>query len=157
MGEVRFIVSLDSSAFKRGSEEVKAQVRRITDEVKVEGGKMQREFDVIGQSMGSSMGKYLAAFGGAAVFKQLIGDMVRVRGEFQKADTAIRTMLGSKEKADELMSQVRDYAKISPLEFGDITKATQTMLSFDVEAAKVPVYIKAIGDISMGESGKKCA
>lgn len=154
MGEVRFIVSLDSRAFKRGSEEVKAQVRRITEEVKVEGGKMQREFDGIGKSMGSSMGKYLAAFGGAAVFKQLIGDMVRVRGEFQKADTAIRTMLGSKEKADELMSQVRDYAKISPLEFGDITKATQTMLSFDVEAAKVPGYIKAIGDISMGESGK---
>lgn len=154
MGEVRFIVSLDSSAFKSGSEEVKAQVRRITEEVKVEGGKMQREFDGIGKSMGSTMGKYLAAFGGAAVFKQLIGDMVRVRGEFQKADTAIRTMLGSKEKADELMGQVRDYAKISPLEFGDITKATQTMLSFDVEAAKVPGYIKAIGDISMGESGK---
>lgn len=154
MSEVKFVISLDSRAFKSGSEEVKAQVRRITDEVKVEGGKMQREFDLIGKSMGSSMGKYLAAFGGAAVFKQLIGDMVRVRGEFQKADTAIRTMLGSKEKADELMSQVRDYAKISPLEFGDITKATQTMLSFDVEAAKVPGYIKAIGDISMGESGK---
>ena len=154
MSEVKFIISLDSRAFKSGSEDVKAQVRRITEEVKVEGGKMQREFDGIGKSMGSSMGKYLAAFGGAAVFKQLIGDMVRVRGEFQKADTAIRTMLGSKEKADELMSQVRDYAKISPLEFGDITKATQTMLSFDVEAAKVPGYIKAIGDISMGESGK---
>lgn len=154
MSEVKFIISLDSRAFKSGSEEVKAQVRRITEEVKVEGAKMQREFDGIGKSMGSSMGKYLAAFGGAAVFKQLIGDMVRVRGEFQKADTAIRTMLGSKEKADELMSQVRDYAKISPLEFGDITKATQTMLSFDVEAAKVPGYIKAIGDISMGESGK---
>lgn len=154
MSEVKFVISLDSRAFKSGSEEVKAQVRRITEEVKVEGGKMQREFDGIGKSMGSSMGKYLAAFGGAAVFKQLIGDMVRVRGEFQKADTAIRTMLGSKEKADELMSQVRDYAKISPLEFSDITKATQTMLSFDVEAAKVPGYIKAIGDISMGESGK---
>ena len=154
MSEVKFVISLDSRAFKSGSEEVKAQVRRITEEVKVEGAKMQREFDGIGKSMGNSMGKYLAAFGGAAVFKQLIGDMVRVRGEFQKADTAIRTMLGSKEKADELMSQVRDYAKISPLEFGDITKATQTMLSFDVEAAKVPGYIKAIGDISMGESGK---
>lgn len=154
MSEVKFIISLDSRAFKSGSEEVKAQVRRITEEVKVEGAKMQREFDGIGKSMGNSMGKYLAAFGGAAVFKQLIGDMVRVRGEFQKADTAIRTMLGSKEKADELMSQVRDYAKISPLEFGDITKATQTMLSFNVEANKVPQFIKAIGDVSMGESGK---
>lgn len=154
MSEVKFIISLDSRAFKSGSEDVKAQVRRITEEVKVEGGKMQREFDGIGKSMGSSMGRYLAAFGGAAVFKQLIGDMVRVRGEFQKADTAIRTMLGSKEKADELMGQVRDYAKISPLEFSDITKATQTMLSFNVEANKVPQFIKAIGDVSMGESDK---
>ncbi len=154
MSEVKFIISLDSRAFKSGSEEVKAQVRRITEEVKVEGTKMQREFDGIGKSMGNSMGKYLAAFGGAAVFKQLIGDMVRVRGEFQKADTAIRTMLGSKEKADELMSQVREYAKISPLEFSDITKATQTMLSFNVEANKVPQFIKAIGDVSMGESDK---
>lgn len=154
MSEVKFIISLDSRAFKSGSEEVKAQVRRITEEVKVEGGKMQREFDSIGKSMGSSMGKYLAAFGGAAVFKQLIGDMVRVRGEFQKADTAIRTMLGSKEKADELMSQVRDYAKISPLEFGDITKATQMMISFNIEATKVPQFIKAIGDVSMGEKDR---
>ena len=56
MSEVKFIISLDSRAFKSGSEEVKAQVRRITEEVKVEGAKMQREFDGIGKSMGSSMG-----------------------------------------------------------------------------------------------------
>ena len=64
MGEVRFIVSLDSSAFKRGSEEVKAQVRRITDEVKVEGGKMQREMDNAGAGMVDALKKHLAALGG---------------------------------------------------------------------------------------------
>lgn len=154
MSEVKFIISLDSRAFKSGSEEVKVQVRRITEEVKVEGAKMRREFDGIGKYFGDSLKKYLTGLGGALAFKTLLDNMVKVRGEFQKADTAIRTMLGSKEKADELMSQVRDYAKISPLEFSDITKATQTMLSFNVEANKVPQFIKAIGDVSMGESDK---
>ncbi len=86
--------------------------------------------------------------------KELISDIIRVRGEFQQADTAIQTMLGSKEKADMLLSKVRDYAKISRLEFGDITKATQMMLGFNIEAEKVPGFIKAIGDVSMGESSR---
>ena len=101
-----------------------------------------------------SMTKALGAIGGVAVLKGLASQMISVRAEFQKADTAIQTMLGSKEQADKLMAQVREYAKISPLEFGDITRATQMMLSFNIEAEKVPGFIKAIGDVSMGESGR---
>ena len=68
--------------------------------------------------------KALGVIGGAATLKALVSEMVRVRGEFQAADTAIQTLLGNKEKADELMSQVREYAKISPLEFSDVTAST---------------------------------
>lgn len=84
--------------------------------------------------------------------KEFLSNMVRVRGEFQAVDTAIQTLLGSKEKADELMSQVREYAKISPLEFSDVTQATQMMLGFNIEAEKVPRYLQAIGDVSMGDT-----
>ena len=97
------------------------------------------------------MGKGLLAGMG---LKELASDIIRVRGQFQQADTAITTLLGSKERADELLSQVREYAKISPLEFSDITSAAQMMLGFNIEAEKVPGFIKAIGDVSMGESGK---
>lgn len=76
----------------------------------------------------------------------------KLRDEFQAVDTAIQTLLGSKEKADELMSQVREYAKISPLEFSDVTQATQMMLGFNIEAEKVPRYLQAIGDVSMGDT-----
>lgn len=92
----------------------------------------------------------LAGFG----LKELGSEIIRVRGQFQQADTAIQTLLGNKEKADALLSKVREYAKISPLEFGDITKATQMMLGFNIEAEKVPGFIKAIGDVSMGESSR---
>lgn len=105
--------------------------------------KMKSEIMGLGAGM-------LAGFG----LKELGAEIVRVRGQFQQADTAIQTLLGSKERADELLSKVRQYAKISPLEFGDITKATQMMLGFNIEAEKVPGFIKAIGDVSMGESGR---
>ena len=97
----------------------------------------------------SNVGKKL--LGGYSI-KEFLSNMVRVRGEFQAADTAIQTLLGSKEKADELMSQVREYAKISPLEFSDVTQATQMMLGFNIEAEKVPRYLQAIGDVSMGDT-----
>lgn len=98
--------------------------------------------------------KALAVIGGFGALKALGSEMIRVRGEFQAADTAIQTLLGSKEKADALMAQVREYAKISSLEFSDVTSATQMMLGFNIEAEKVPKFISAIGDVSMGESGK---
>ena len=61
--------------------------------------------------------KALAVIGGTGVLKALGAEMIRVRGEFQAADTAIETLLGNKEKANALMSQVREFAKISPLNF----------------------------------------
>ena len=105
--------------------------------------KMKKEIMGLGAGM-------LAGFG----LKELGAEIIRVRGQFQQADTAIQTLLGSKEKADAFLSKVRDYAKISPLEFGDITKASQMMLGFNIEAEKVPGFIKAIGDVSMGEAGR---
>ena len=98
--------------------------------------------------------KALAVIGGAGVLKALGSEMIRVRGEFQAADTAIETLLGNKEKANALMSQVREFAKISPLEFSDVTAATQMMLGFNIEAEKVPRYLQAIGDVSMGNTQK---
>lgn len=154
MAELKFIVTMDSSQFSEGANKVMADVKQITSSVEKQGEKIQSQFDGIGKSIGGSMSKYLAMFGGAAALKGLLDQMVRVRSEFQKTDVAIRTMLGSKEKADELMNQVREYAKISPLEIGDITKATQMMISFNIEADKVPQYIKAIGDVSMGEKDR---
>lgn len=96
--------------------------------------------------------KVLAVIGGVGVLKALGSEIIRVRGEFQAADTAIQTLLGSKEKADALMSQVREYAKISSLEFSDVTQATQMMLGFNIEVEKVPRYLQAIGDVSMGDT-----
>lgn len=102
------------------------------------------------QQLSFSLGKLIGMLGGTYALKSLYNQMVAIRSQFQEADVAIQTMLGNKEKADALLMQVREYAKISPLEFGDITAATKMMIGFNIEAEKVPRFIQAIGDISMG-------
>lgn len=133
--------------------EARLSVKKLRDEYVLYKGDAKEVVDS-NNGIAISWKKALAVIGGVAALKQFGSEMLRVRGEFQAADTAIQTLLGNKEKADTLMKQVREYAKISPLEFSDVTKATQMMLGFNIEAEKVPKFISAIGDVSMGESGK---
>lgn len=144
-----------AALFGLTQEQAKARlsVKSLRDEYalfKKEGGDTKEAISDIAQSMKG----WMAGIVGGIGVKEFIGQMIQVRGQFQAADTAIQTLLGSKEKADKLMAQVREYAKISPLEFSDVTAATQMMLGFNIEAEKVPKYLAAIGDVSMGDTQK---
>lgn len=131
------------------SENADEMAKRINEASKDSVGSLSR-IDNSSQNLSFSLGKLIGMLGGTYALKSLYNQMVAIRSQFQAADVAIQTMLGSKEKTDALLMQVRDYAKISPLEFGDITAATKMMVGFNIEAEKVPRYIQAIGDISMG-------
>lgn len=95
----------------------------------------------------------MAVIGGAGVLKALGSEMIRVRGEFQSMQTAIETMVG-KDMAGQLIPQIKELAKISPLTMSDMVGAEKMMLGFNIQAEDTIKYLKAISDISMGESSK---
>ncbi len=97
--------------------------------------------------------KALAVIGGAGVLKALGSEMIRVRGEFQSMQTAIETMVG-KDMVGQLIPQIKELAKISPLTMSDMVGAEKMMLGFNIQAEDTIKYLKAISDISMGESSK---
>lgn len=97
--------------------------------------------------------KTLGIIGGAATLKALGSEIIRVRGEFQSMQTAMETMVG-KDVAGPLMAQVKELAKISPLTMTDMVGAEKMMLGFNIQAEDTIKYLKALSDISMGESGK---
>jgi tape measure domain-containing protein len=97
--------------------------------------------------------KALAVIGGAGVLKALGSEMIRIRGEFQSMQTAIETMVG-KDMAGQLIPQIKELAKISPLTMSDMVGAEKMMLGFNIQAEDTIKYLKAISDISMGESSK---
>lgn len=92
----------------------------------------------------------LAKVGGVVAIEELARNIVKTTGDFQFMQAAIVSLVGSEREGVELMEKLKDFARISPLEVRDVTKAAQTLLGFNVELEKVPDMIQRIGDVSMG-------
>lgn len=103
--------------------------------------------------IGISLKKAFAVIGGVAVIKQLGSEIIRVRGEFQSMQTAIETLVG-KDMASNLIPQIKELAKTSPLTLTDMVGAEKMMLGFNINAEDTIRYLQALGDISMGNSQK---
>ena len=132
--------------------EARLSVKKLRDEYTLykNDGKQVVETN---EGIAISWKKALAVIGGAGVLKALGSEMIRVRGEFQSMQTAIETMVG-KDMAGQLIPQIKELAKISPLTMSDMVGAEKMMLGFNIQAEDTIKYLKAISDISMGESGK---
>ncbi|MCI2145850.1 MAG: tape measure protein [Bacteroidales bacterium] len=104
-------------------------------------------------SFGTVLKKDFGAVGGVYVLKQLGSAIINTRAKFQQIQVSIETMLGGDiDRAAKLTSEIKQYAAISPLSFEGISSATQMMLGFNIQAEKIPTFIKAIGDVSQGNA-----
>lgn len=132
--------------------EARLSVKKLRDEYTLykNDGKQVVETN---EGIAISWKKALAVIGGAGVLKALGSEMIRVRGEFQSMQTAIETMVGE-DIAGQLIPQIKELAKISPLTMSDMVGAEKMMLGFNIQAEDTIKYLKAISDISMGESSK---
>ena len=132
--------------------EARLSVKKLRDEYTLykNDGKQVVETN---EGIAISWKKALAVIGGAGVLKALGSEMIRIRGEFQSMQTAIETMVG-KDIAGQLIPQIKELAKISPLTMSDMVGAEKMMLGFNIQAEDTIKYLKAISDISMGESSK---
>lgn len=143
-----------SSLFNLTQEQANARlsVKKLRDEYALYRQDGEKNVDVtkqVEQAM-SNMGKKL--LGGYSI-KEFLSSMIRVRGEFQSMQTAIETMVGE-DIAGRLIPQIKELAKISPLTMSDMVGAEKMMLGFNIQAEDTIKYLKAISDISMGESSK---
>lgn len=132
--------------------EARLSVKKLRDEYslyKKEAGETVDVTKQIKQAVTDMGKKFLGGYG----IKELVSQIVRVRGEFQSMQTAIETMVG-KDMADSLMSQLKEMAKISPLTLTDMVDAEKMMLGFNIQAEDTVRYLQALSDISMGDSVK---
>ena len=143
-----------SSLFNLTQEQANARlsVKKLRDEYELYNNDGKKVVET-NEGIAISWKKALAVIGGAAALKHLGSEIIRVRGEFQSMQTAMETMVG-KDVAGPLMAQVKELAKISPLTMTDMVGAEKMMLGFNIQAEDTIKYLKAISDISMGESSK---
>lgn len=129
-------------------------VKKLRDEyasLRQEGGGTAQTMDLLTGKLKTMSGMLLGGMG----LKELAGKIMSVRGEFESMETSLKVLLGgSEEKLNNIMGQIKEYALASPLNTKDMVGAVQMMTSFGIEAEKSIDYLKAIGDISMGDAGK---
>ena len=129
-------------------------VKKLRDEyalLRQEGGGTAETMNMLTGKLKQMSGLLLGGMG----LKELAGKIISVRAEFESMETSLKVLLGgNQDRLNNIMGQIKEYALASPLNTKDMVGAVQMMTSFGIEAEKSIGYLKAIGDISMGDSGK---
>ena len=106
------------------------------------------------QNVGKKMTKVGAAMTAvSAPLAMLAAQGINYNKQLETYSTNLTTLLGgSKEKADELLNDLKEMASTTPYETSGLISATQTMLSFGMSVGDAKKSLQAIGDIAMGDS-----
>ena len=129
-------------------------VKKLRDEyalLRQEGGGTAETMNMLTGKLKQMSGMILGGMG----LKELASRVISVRAEFESMETSLKVLLGgNEERLNNIMGQIKEYALASPLNTKDMVGAVQMMTSFGIEAEKSIDYLKAIGDVSMGDTGK---
>ncbi len=79
---------------------------------------------------------------------------VKYNAQMEDFEANLTTLLGSADKAKEMLADLKEMANTTPFETTDLLESTQTMLGFGLAADKTKGYLKMLGDISMGNAEK---
>ena len=145
-GEIGFAATLDTKDLERGAKRASKQFQQISKAAKKESDAIKDAFREVYKAVGIAFSAQQAV--------AFVRQIVNVRSEIQALEVSFSTLLGSQQASAELMQQMKEFAAATPLQLGDLAKAAQTMLGFNLAAEEVMPMLKAIGDISMGDAQK---
>lgn len=136
-----------SAGVDKIGEAVKASNQEIKDMLKLTSNEGDKTDSVLGK-----IGKSVAGIGVAFAAQELISKIVAVRGEFQQLEISFRTMLGSEEKANQLMGQLTETAARTPFDLKSISDGARQLLAYGDSAENVNEDLIRLGNIASGLS-----
>lgn len=143
-GTQNFAIRLTLDEMRRNAEEVRNTFRNIGNSAEAEGVRIDQVF--------KNIGKTVAGVFTAQAAMNFARQVASVRGEFQQLEVAFRTMLGSAEKADALMSQLVRTAAITPFDLQGVANGAKQLLAYGLASDKVNETLIRLGDIAAGLS-----
>ena len=79
-----------------------------------------------------------------------INKMIQVRGEFELQQTALASILDSKDKANELFAQITDLAVQSPYTIKELNSYTKQLAAYQIQYEDLYDTLKRLADVSSG-------
>lgn len=142
MANLDFNVKGNNADFIKGVEQIRSSIRSITVELKNASSEsidfsnvLKKTFDIIG---------------GKEALKKFVGDVIRVRGEYQQLELSFSTMLQNKEKADALMSQMMKSAAETPFNLTELAAGAKQLIGYGVASEDINATLLKLGEIATG-------
>lgn len=96
------------------------------------------------------VGLGLTAVGGGMTL--LTKQFIDVAANFEQTQISFTTMLGSAEKASELLKELAQFAAKTPFELKDVETGAKSLMAFGIPLEKIIPTLKSLGDVSAGLS-----
>ena len=143
-GALSFDAIINDSDFQRKFDEMERRIKGFTNTATSETKKIDDQFRLLGTA--------IATYFTTDALKNVATQIITVRSEFQQLETAFRVMLGSKEKANALMSQVANLAAETPFGLKDVGNAVKMLIAYGTSADSAIKTLRMLGDVASGVS-----
>lgn len=143
-GSLDFGIHLDTSALSRDAANANRLLSSIGTQAEREGAKIDSAFSNIKRAAISLSAGWSA--------QSFVRGIVQVRGEFEKLEVAMNTMLQSKERADALMTQMVRTAATTPFGLQEVASGVKQLLAYGMASEEVNGTLIKLGDIAAGLS-----
>jgi hypothetical protein len=134
--------SIDLSSLKDQVSEINKALGQVGNQIKGQ----SEEIDRFSRNAANAIKTYISV----TAISGFVTSIVKVRGEFQQLEVAFETILGNKEKADQLMAQVVDLAAKTPFGLEDAAKGAKQLLAYGFSAEKVKDTLITLGNVASG-------
>lgn len=142
MAGINYEITGDNSNFLQKMQQVRASMSQTTQTLTKDGASIDSMFSKLAQSA--------AAFGAGFSAISFAKQVALTRGEFQKLEASFATLLGSKEKADELMADMVNLAATTPFDLQSVASGAKQLMAYGMESSKVEDTLRRLGDLSAG-------
>ena len=147
-GALGFAATLDIDDFNVSAEAMDRHIRQVSTNIQMEAEDMEQSILDFAQKGAMYIQAYLVGQG----MTGLLQSIVQVRGQFQQLEIAFGTMLGSEQKAKDLMDQMITTAAKTPFDLAGIAGGAKQLLAYGTAADKVNDTLVRLGNIAAGLS-----
>lgn len=139
---LQYNIGMDLDQMRRDADQVKDLFAKMTDKAQIEANRMDNIFN---KASGA-----IAGYFSARMLAGFVKEVANVRGEFESLEISFSTMLGSKEKANQLMKQMVDTAAKTPFTLQQVADGAKQLLAYQVAQEDVNGTLIKLGNISAG-------
>ena len=140
----------EAEVAKKG--ELAAVMRTLREQVRNANVEMGRTKAVMKQlsNWGEQLSRSLALVFSVSQIRNYIMQIAEVRGEFEKTEVSLTSILQNKDRADKLFTQVTELATRSPYTLKELTSYTKQLAAYQIEYKKLYGTTKMLADVAAG-------